>query len=99
MTMDGTYDCTLASPAGERSAILTVDIDGVQFSGTFSSGFGVFELVNGKVADETLTWALLMREPTRGLLLCEASVDEDGTLSGFVRSDAFGEMMLSGARR
>ncbi|MEA1618215.1 hypothetical protein SOQ14_04720 [Erythrobacter sp. T5W1-R] len=97
MSVAGTWNTVVKSPMGDQTGTLTVVVDGDSFSGQMAGGMGSMDVVDGKVAGNTLTWKMNMVVPMPMTLDCEATVDGD-TITGAVNAGAFGAMPLSGTR-
>lgn len=97
MSVAGTWNTVVKSPMGDQSGTLTVVVDGDSFTGQMAGGMGSMDVVDGKVAGDTLTWKMNMVVPMPMTLDCEATVDGD-TITGAVNAGAFGAMPLSGTR-
>lgn len=97
MSVAGTWNTVVKSPMGDQTGTLTVVVDGDSFTGQMAGGMGSMDVVDGKVAGNTLTWKMNMVVPMPMTLDCEATVDGD-TITGAVNAGAFGAMPLSGTR-
>lgn len=98
MSVAGTYDIAIQSPMGEQKGQLVVTPSGDGFTGTVSNPMmGTMEVLDGKIAGDTLTWKMDMKVPMPMTLDCEATVSGDA-ISGKVVAGAFGALALSGTR-
>jgi len=96
--VDGAWDCTIKSPLGDQSAVLTVQSDGNSFTGTMSGALGALDVEDGVVDGDTLKWKMNIKVPMPMTLDCEATVDGDA-LTGSAGAGAFGSFPLSGKRQ
>ena len=97
MSVAGTYDCVAKTPMGDQKSKLTVNVDGDSWTGQNAGQMGSLDVVDGKVAGNTLTWKMNMTVPMPMTLECEATVDGDA-LTGTIKAGAFGAFPLTGTR-
>ena len=99
MSVAGTYETVVKSPMGDQKGTFTVvPGDGDSFTGSMAGGMGSMDVVDGKIAGDTLTWKMNMTVPMPMELNCEATVNGD-QLTGKVNAGAFGDMALTGERQ
>lgn len=96
--VDGAWDCTIKSPLGDQSAVLTVQSNGSSFTGNMSGALGSMDISNGTVDGDTLKWSMDIKVPMPLTLDCEATVDGD-TITGSAGAGAFGSFPLTGTRK
>ncbi len=94
--VDGRWDCTVASPMGEQSFILTVTSAGDGFTGRAEGGIGAMD-VEGDVTGNTIAWPMRVPKPMPITLNCEATITGD-TLEGKVGAGFFGSFPITGTR-
>ena len=70
---DGAYDCVAKTPMGDQKGVFTVVSSGDRFNGTFAGMMGSLDVVDGKVAGNSLTWKMEMTMPMPMTLECEAA--------------------------
>ena len=98
MSVAGTYKTVVKSPMGDQTGTLTVvPGEGDSFTGSMVGSLGSMDVVDGKIAGDTLTWKMNMTVPMPMTLDCEATVS-GGQLTGNVNAGAFGAMPLTGER-
>lgn len=98
MSVAGTYKSVVKSPMGDQTGTFTVVLgEGDTFTGSLIGSLGSMDVVDGKIAGDTLTWKMNMTVPMPMTLDCEATVDGD-QLTGSVNAGAFGAMPLTGQR-
>ncbi|MDR7155110.1 hypothetical protein J2W40_001932 [Sphingobium xenophagum] len=97
-TVDGAYDCVAKTPMGDQNGVFTVISRGDRFNGTFAGMMGSLDVVDGKVAGDTLTWKMEMTMPMPMTLECEATVSGDA-ITGTMQLGAFGASAFTGTRR
>jgi len=97
-TVDGAYDCVAKTPMGDQNGVFTVISNGDRFNGTFAGMMGSLDVVDGKVAGDTLTWKMEMTMPMPMTLECEATVSGDA-ITGTMQLGAFGASAFTGTRR
>jgi hypothetical protein len=94
--VDGAWNCTVDTPMGEQSFLLTVASAGPSFTGRAEGGLGAME-VEGEVDGDTLAWPMRVKKPMPVTLNCKATVSGD-TLEGKVSAGIFGSFTVKGAR-
>jgi hypothetical protein len=94
--VDGRWDCTVASPMGEQSFILTVTSNGDGFTGRAEGGIGAMD-VEGDVTGNVIAWPMRVPKPMPITLNCEATITGD-TLEGKVGAGFFGSFPITGTR-
>ena len=97
-TVDGAYDCVAKTPMGDQNGVFTVISNGERFNGTFAGMMGSLDVVDGKVAGDTLSWKMEMTMPMPMTLECEATVSGDA-ITGTMQLGAFGASAFTGTRR
>ncbi len=97
MSVGGKYECLTKTPMGDQTAVLTVNIDGDQFTGDNVGTMGSDVVVDGRVDGNRLTWKFNLTSPLPITLECEATVDGD-TISGSYTAPGFGAFPMTGKR-
>jgi hypothetical protein len=95
--IDGKWNCSVASPMGDQSFVLTVKRDGDRFTGSASGAIGGKEIPEGTVEGDTLRWTMHVSKPVPVTLACNATVDGD-TLAGSVKAGFLGSYPITGTR-
>lgn len=95
--IDGEWQCTIDSPLGEQSVLLTLHTDGTALSGRADTAFGAQEFDGGTVNGNELTWHVAVTEPMPVDLDFSATVDGD-TLNGTVNAGPLGQQPFTGTR-
>lgn len=98
MSVAGSYDCVVKSPMGDQKSVLTVNVDGDNWSGTNAGAQGSLDVYDGKVDGNILTWKMDMKVPMPMTLEGTATVDGDA-ITGSVNAGMFGSMPMSGTRQ
>ncbi len=96
--VDGTWDCSTASPMGEQKMALTVKRDGDRFTGDMSGALGALPVTDGRVEGDTLSWTMEVTMPFPIRIGCQATISGD-TLNGTATVGAFGAYPITGTRR
>lgn len=95
--VDGTWNCTTASPMGDQKMTMTVKSDGDRFSGEMSGALGSLPVSDGRVEGDTLSWTMEVTTPFPIRIGCKATVAGD-TLAGTATVGAFGSYPITGTR-
>jgi hypothetical protein len=96
--VDGRWRCTMDTPMGEQTVLLTLaTADGV-LSGDAQSPFGAQSFTGGTVRGRALTWSISVTEPMAVELGFRATIEGD-RLDGVVDTGLFGEQSFSGTRQ
>jgi hypothetical protein len=98
LSISGQWDVVVASPMGQQKSLLTLNVDGSSVTGTDAGSMGTWELKEGKVAGNQLSWAADIPKPMAMRVETEVTVDGD-KLEGFIKAGAFGKFKLTGTRR
>jgi hypothetical protein len=98
LSISGQWDVVVASPLGQQKSLLTLNVDGTTVTGTDAGSYGTWELKDGKVAGNQLSWATDITKPMPMRVETEVRVDGD-KLEGFIKAGAFGKFKLTGAKR
>lgn len=96
--VDGTWDCSTASPMGEQKMALTVKRDGDRFTGEMSGALGALPVTDGRVEGSTLSWSMDLTMPLPIRIGCQATITGDA-LAGTATVGAFGSYPITGTRR
>lgn len=95
--IDGDWQCTLDTPLGEQSVLLTLQTDGTDLSGRADTAFGVQEFSGGTVNGSDLTWHVSVTQPMPVELEFAATVEGDA-MNGIVKAGPLGEQPFTGTR-
>jgi hypothetical protein len=95
--IDGDWQCTIDSPLGEQSVLLTLHTDGTALSGRADTAFGAQEFDGGTVDGNELTWHVSVTQPMPVELDFSATVEGD-TLNGMVNAGPLGQQPFTGTR-
>lgn len=96
MSADGNWKITLNTPMGPQVVNAAITTSGDSFTGKTEGPFGAQE-ITGKLAGDTLTWAMDITQPVPLHLDFEARVEGD-SMTGLVKLGMFGNASLSGER-
>jgi hypothetical protein len=94
---DGTWDCVIRSPLGDRHTALTVTTDGDRWTGTSRADGASIECENGTLAGDSISWTMQLTQPVPVVLECTATIEGDA-LTGVTKAGAFGSFAMSGTR-
>jgi hypothetical protein len=97
MSVAGSYDCTLKTPMGDQTYVMTVTVDGDSWSGDCVGGLGSLNCYDGKVSGDTISWSMDLVVPMPMKLEGTATISGD-LLGGDVKAGAFGSFPLTGKR-
>jgi hypothetical protein len=95
--IDGDWQCTLDTPLGEQSVLLTLHTDGTALSGRANTAFGVQEFDGGTVNGNDLAWHVAVTQPMPVELDFTATVEGD-TINGLVNAGPLGQQPFTGTR-
>ena len=98
MSVDGTYEITIATPMGDRPATLTLIEDGGRLSGKFSSQQGEQEWDGGTVDGNAVSWSNNFSGAMGPMQLDFAGTVDGDELAGTVQFGAFGAGTFRGTR-
>ncbi len=97
MAIDGTWNVTLHSPLGERTATLTLKAAGGALTGTMAAEGGTTEIYDGSVVADMVKWKVNIQNPMPLTLEFSGTVAGD-KVSGNVETGAFGGFPFDGTR-
>jgi hypothetical protein len=97
MSVDGSWNLTMETPMGERSATLAVTSAGGALTGTQSADGNSAEIFDGTVNGNDVAWKVSITTPMPMTLEYTATVDGDA-MSGQMQIGVFGSFPFSGAR-
>jgi hypothetical protein len=97
MSVDGSWNVTMDTPMGKRSAALTLKAEGGTLTGTMGGDGGSTAIYDGTVNGNTVAWKTNIQQPMALTLEFSATVAGDA-LSGSVKLGMFGNAPLSGTR-
>jgi hypothetical protein len=98
MSVKSEWDVVVASPLGQQKTLLTLNIDGSALTGTDAGSTGTWELKEGKVSGNQLSWAADITKPMPMRIETEVTVDGD-KMDGFIKAGSFGKYKLTGTKR
>jgi uncharacterized protein YbjT (DUF2867 family) len=99
--IDGTWDCTVATPAGKEPHVLvmrTTPDGGLTGEMTNTKNGIVMPLQNGTCRGNTLNWALQLQKPLKLNLKVEVTVSGH-QLTGHAKAGLIGKAAIQGTRR
>lgn len=99
--IDGTWDCTVSTPAGKEPHVLVVRTTpdgGLTGEMTNTKNGIVMPLQNGRYQGNTLTWALQLQKPFKLNLKVEVTVSGQ-QLEGHAKAGLIGKAAIQGTRR
>jgi hypothetical protein len=97
MSVDGSWNLTMETPMGERTATLDVTSAGGALTGTQSADGNSAEIFDGTVNGSDVAWKVSITTPMPMTLEYTATVDGDG-MSGQMQIGVFGSFPFSGTR-
>jgi hypothetical protein len=95
--IDGDWQCTIDTPLGEQSVLLTLHTDGTALSGRANTAFGAQDFDGGTVDGNDLTWHVTVTQPMPAELDFAATVEGD-TINGMVNAGPLGQQPFTGTR-
>jgi hypothetical protein len=96
--VEGSWDCTVKSPLGDRKSVMSVTVDGDTWTGVNAGSDGAQLVCNeGKVDGNVLTWNMKITTPMPMTVECTATIEGD-TLTGTTKAGAFGSFPMTGTR-
>lgn len=95
--VDGTWEVVTKTPIGDQKAVLTIVSSGSTFTGKSVSAMGTFELENGKVEGDDISWTMQLTVPMKMTLEGRATVVGD-TISGKIKAGLMGSSTMTGTR-
>ena len=98
--LDGNYQCSIDTPMGAQSFLLTVKVAGDSFAGKASGAMGGESgslAFDGTVDGDTISWTMPVPKPMPITLTCRATIDGD-RLDGKVKAGIFGSYSITGER-
>jgi uncharacterized protein YbjT (DUF2867 family) len=99
--IDGTWDCTVATPAGKEPHVLVMRTNpdgGLTGDMTNTKNGIVMPLQNGSHRGNVLSWGLQLQKPIKLNLKVEVSVSGH-QLTGFAKAGMLGKVAIQGVRR
>lgn len=97
MSIDGSWDCVVASPMGKQKSVLTFVTDGATLTGTNAATMSTDAIVEGRVEGNALFFKTNMTVPMPMTLIWTLAIDGDA-LSGGVEAGPFGRSPVTGTR-
>lgn len=76
MSVDGSWNITMSTPMGERTATLTLKSAGNTLTGTQAAEQGSAEIADGKVDGNKVSWKVSIQQPM------PLTLDFNGTVNG-----------------
>jgi hypothetical protein len=96
MTIDGTWNTTMQTPAGPQTGSIDLRTQGSELSGTMHGPEGPMAFA-GTVDGNDLAWSIDLTKPMPMTLGFTAKIDGDA-LAGEVKLGSFGTAALTGTR-
>ncbi len=97
MSVNGTWKLTAKSPMGNQDSTLEIQADGTSLTGAQSDPQGRYEIQDGKVDGNDLSWSISVTKPIPMTLAFTCTVDGD-QIAGKVKAGVFGTFEITGAR-
>ena len=97
MAVDGNWNCTMDTPLGQRTILLSLTTNGSELTGTLSEGSGGTPIQDGRVNGDSASWKADITKPMS--LTLEFNVTVTGNeMTGSVKLGAFGNAPFRGMR-
>lgn len=97
MSLDGSWNCTLDTPLGERKVLLTLAANGAELTGTIGNGSESTPIQDGRADGNNATWKTKISKPVS--MTMEFNVTVTGNeMGGTVKLGMFGNAPLRGTR-
>ena len=97
MAIDGTWNCAMDTPLGERKIILTLAANGSNLTGTVGNGSESTAIQDGRADGDNASWKADISSPISMTL--EFAVTVTGNdITGSVKLGMFGNAPLRGTR-
>jgi hypothetical protein len=97
MSIDGSWNCTMNTPLGERKILLTLTANASELTGTLSDGSAGTPIQNGRVDGANASWKADISSPMSLTLEFTVTVTEN-EMGGSVKLGMFGNAPLRGTR-
>jgi hypothetical protein len=97
MTADGNWSLVVATPMGERQAILSLKTEGTALKGSQMADGNSAEIFDGTVDGNAISWKVSITDPMPMTLEFNGTINGD-EVSGSVTLGAFGNSLFSGTR-
>jgi hypothetical protein len=97
MAVDGTWNITMNTPMGDRTATLTLSSAGGSLTGTQSADGNSAEIFDGSVNGDEVAWKLDIVDPMPLTLAYTGKVEGD-SISGEMGIGPMGSFPFSGTR-
>jgi hypothetical protein len=94
--VDGKWNVTIKTPAGDKSGVLELKTEGMTLTGSMSGLDHSVEISDGKVMGNQLSWSAKLTKPMRMSLKFTATVEAD-RISGAAKH-LFGKAAFTGTR-
>jgi hypothetical protein len=94
--VDGKWNITLKTPAGDKSGVLDLRAEGATLTGSLSHGEHHAAITDGKVDSNRLSWSAKITQPMRMSIKFTATVEAD-RISG-VAKYLLGKATFTGTR-
>jgi hypothetical protein len=98
MTADGNWSLVVATPLGDRRAILSLTTEGTTLKGSQMADGNATEILDGAVNGNAISWKVSITDPMPMTLEFNGTIDGD-EVSGSVVLGDFGTSSFSGTRR
>jgi hypothetical protein len=97
MAADGTWNLTMQTPMGDRTATLVVAVAGNTLQGTQSAEGNSADIFAGTVSGNAVSWKVNIVEPMPMTLEFNGTLDNNA-ISGSMTAGAFGSWPFTGQR-
>jgi hypothetical protein len=94
--VDGKWNVTIKTPAGDRSGVLELKTEGTTLTGSMTGPDHIAEISDGKVNGNQLSWSAKITKPMRLSLKFTAAVEAD-RISGAAKH-LLGKATFTGTR-
>jgi hypothetical protein len=97
-SMDGSWKIVIDSSMGVQQGVLTVNVSGDSFTGTFAATGNSVAVEDGKVDGDALSWKMNVVTPFPATVDCRATVTGN-TMTGTADVLEYGNYPLTGTRK
>jgi hypothetical protein len=97
MAVDGAWIVVVDSPTGKQETRLELRSEGTSLKGRQSSATGSFEIKDGKINGDKISWSVSVTQP-REMTLEFSAVVAGNAMTGSVKAGNFGTFRVTGTR-
>lgn len=97
MPLDGSWNCALDTPLGERKMMVTLAVNGSDLTGTLSNGSQHTAIQDGRADGDNASWKADISSPMSMTLEFTVAVAGDN-MTGSVKLGMFGNAPIRGTR-